>query len=237
MRREAMRKAEKRQKRIAHRAQRRHRGRDRGGRLRGAQDRPGRRLVELDAAVTCANVKARKGTSQQFASPPDDDRRPDLALRRPDGHELRHHHDRSRRDPLPGGRQQLRVPGAAEVLRRPRLHPGGQGLRDPGRQPRQPGAGGPGYSVVGELPTASPPYPVGAVAMAKTGADPAGTAGSQFFVATGANAKSLTADYAYIGQVTKGLDVAKKIMSSRRPSSSGDGHQRRTPPRRSRSTR
>src|SRR5437868_5709695 len=46
-------------------------------------------------------------------------------------------------------------------------------------------AGGPGYTVQGEVPTGSPLYPVGAMAMAKSSAEPAGTAGSQWFIATG----------------------------------------------------
>jgi peptidyl-prolyl cis-trans isomerase B (cyclophilin B) len=72
-------------------------------------------------------------------------------------------------------------------------------------------AGGPGYSVVGEVPTGSPAYPVGAVAFAKAGNEPAGTAGSQFFVVTGSSNAELPADYAGIGTVTSGLDVAQKI--------------------------
>jgi len=90
-----------------------------------------------------------------------------------------------------------------------------------GGSPDNSGSGGPGYSVVGEVPKDTPPYPAGALAMAKTGADPAGTAGSQFFIATGSKTKNLTADYAYVGKVTKGLDVAKKIASF--APSSGDG--------------
>jgi peptidyl-prolyl cis-trans isomerase B (cyclophilin B) len=72
-------------------------------------------------------------------------------------------------------------------------------------------AGDPGYSVVGEVPTGSPAYPVGAVAFAKGGSVPAGTAGSQFFVVTGTANADLAADYAGIGSVTSGLDVAQKI--------------------------
>jgi len=72
-------------------------------------------------------------------------------------------------------------------------------------------AGDPGYSVVGEVPTGSPAYPVGAVAFAKGGSAPAGTAGSQFFVVTGTANAELPADYAGIGAVTSGLDVAQKI--------------------------
>ncbi len=72
-------------------------------------------------------------------------------------------------------------------------------------------SGGPGYTIVGEVPTSTPPYPVGAVAFAKTGSEPPGTAGSQFFIVTGSQGTSLSADYAGIGHVTSGLDVAKKI--------------------------
>jgi peptidyl-prolyl cis-trans isomerase B (cyclophilin B) len=46
--------------------------------------------------------------------------------------------------------------------------------------------------------------------MAKTPSEPAGTAGSQFFVVTG-DASFLTPDYAYLGTVVKGMDVVKKI--------------------------
>src|SRR3954470_7718914 len=46
--------------------------------------------------------------------------------------------------------------------------------------------------------------------MAKTGAEPAGTAGSQFFVVTGADA-GLPPQYALLGKVTEGLDVVERI--------------------------
>jgi peptidyl-prolyl cis-trans isomerase B (cyclophilin B) len=46
--------------------------------------------------------------------------------------------------------------------------------------------------------------------MAKGGTEPAGTSGSQFFVVTGSNA-NLPPDYALLGKVTKGLDVAHRI--------------------------
>jgi cyclophilin family peptidyl-prolyl cis-trans isomerase len=46
--------------------------------------------------------------------------------------------------------------------------------------------------------------------MAKTQAQPAGTAGSQFFVVTGDDA-GLPPDYALLGKVTAGLDVVEKI--------------------------
>ena len=63
--------------------------------------------------------------------------------------------------------------------------------------------GGPGYTVKGEVPTTTPAYPVGSVAFGKTGADPAGTAGSQFFVVTGSGNADLPADYAFLGTVTR----------------------------------
>jgi peptidyl-prolyl cis-trans isomerase B (cyclophilin B) len=80
---------------------------------------------------------------------------------------------------------------------------------------------GPGYSVQAEAPTGGTKYTVGTLAFAKTGAQPSGTAESQFFIVTGSKASSLTADYAVIGQVTSGLPVAKKIESF--TPKSGDG--------------
>jgi cyclophilin family peptidyl-prolyl cis-trans isomerase len=80
-------------------------------------------------------------------------------------------------------------------------------------------AGTPGYTVQAELPANG--YQVGSVAWAKSGAEPAGTAGSQWFVVTGAPATSLPSDYGIIGQVTTGQDVLAKI-SALAPAS-GDG--------------
>ena len=77
--------------------------------------------------------------------------------------------------------------------------------------PKGDGSGGPGYTVVGEVPKDN--YPVGSIAAAKTGSDPAGTMGSQFFIVTGKNGASLPNDYARFGNVTKGMAVAKKIES------------------------
>jgi cyclophilin family peptidyl-prolyl cis-trans isomerase len=80
-----------------------------------------------------------------------------------------------------------------------------------GGDPNGDGSGGPGYSVVGEVPTDN--YPVGSLAAAKTGADPAGSFGSQFFIVTGRNGASLPNDYARFGNVTKGMAVAKRITA------------------------
>jgi cyclophilin family peptidyl-prolyl cis-trans isomerase len=47
--------------------------------------------------------------------------------------------------------------------------------------------------------------------MAKTQTEAAGTAGSQFFIVIGPDAATLAPDYALLGKVTDGLDVAKTI--------------------------
>ena len=79
-----------------------------------------------------------------------------------------------------------------------------------GGDPAGDGTGGPGYSVE-EAPDTDLKYEKGVVAMAKTGDEPAGTSGSQFFVVTGDGAASLTPDYALLGKVTGGMDVVDKI--------------------------
>ena len=78
-----------------------------------------------------------------------------------------------------------------------------------GGDPTATGTGGPGYSTV-DTPPADAKYTHGVVAMAKTAAEPAGTAGSQFFVVTGDDA-GLPPDYAIVGKVTEGLDVVDAI--------------------------
>lgn len=78
-----------------------------------------------------------------------------------------------------------------------------------GGDPAGDGTGGPGYSV-DERPPGNLAYTRGTVAMAKTGAEPIGRSGSQFFVVTGADA-GLTPDYALVGEVTEGMDVVDAI--------------------------
>jgi peptidyl-prolyl cis-trans isomerase B (cyclophilin B) len=77
-----------------------------------------------------------------------------------------------------------------------------------GGDPTGTGTGGPGYSTVDE-PPADASYPKGAVAMAKAGTEPPGTAGSQFFVMTGD--RGLPPEYALVGKVTDGLEVVERI--------------------------
>jgi cyclophilin family peptidyl-prolyl cis-trans isomerase len=84
-----------------------------------------------------------------------------------------------------------------------------------GGDPKGDGSGGPGYTVKGEVPKGA--YPLGALAAAKTGSDPNGTMGSQFFVVTGTQGEQLPPQYAYWGKVTSGIDVAQKLQSFANP--------------------
>ncbi len=78
-----------------------------------------------------------------------------------------------------------------------------------GGDPTQSGNGGPGYTTV-DPPPGGAAYAKGVVAMAKTATEPAGTAGSQFFVVTGKDV-GLPPEYAIVGTVTSGLDVVERI--------------------------
>src|SRR3954463_11098300 len=78
-----------------------------------------------------------------------------------------------------------------------------------GGDPLGNGLGGPGYSVR-EKPPADLKYTKYTVAMAKTATEPSGTAGSQFFVVTAADA-GLPPQYALVGKVTSGQDVVGRI--------------------------
>ena len=90
-----------------------------------------------------------------------------------------------------------------------------------GGDPTASGSGGPGYSTRDRVPQDAA-YDPGVVAMAKAGPEPAGTAGSQFFVVTGAGA-GLTPDYALLGMVTKGMKVVQEIGQLGDPASGGAG--------------
>jgi peptidyl-prolyl cis-trans isomerase B (cyclophilin B) len=90
-----------------------------------------------------------------------------------------------------------------------------------GGDPTVTGSGGPGYSTRDEVP-ANAKYGPGVVAMAKAGNEPAGTAGSQFFVVTG-EGSGLTPDYALLGKVTKGMDAVEAIGELGDPASGGTG--------------
>lgn len=92
-----------------------------------------------------------------------------------------------------------------------------------GGDPKGDGTGGPGYSVRDEKVVGD--YKRGTIAMAKTGAEPAGTAGSQFFIVH--QDSDLPKDYAIIGQIevsdTASLATLDAIASVRvGPSSMGE---------------
>ncbi|MDQ3721043.1 MAG: peptidylprolyl isomerase [Actinomycetota bacterium] len=78
-----------------------------------------------------------------------------------------------------------------------------------GGDPTAGGMGGPGYSTR-DVPPSDARYTKGVVAMAKTAQEPAGTAGSQFYVVSGADA-GLPPEYAVLGKVTAGLEVVERI--------------------------
>jgi cyclophilin family peptidyl-prolyl cis-trans isomerase len=80
-----------------------------------------------------------------------------------------------------------------------------------GGDPSGTGAGNAGFTVV-EPPPEDEDYPVGTVAMAKSGTDPPGASGSQFFVVIG-TASPLPPEYALLGRVSEGMDVVNKIAA------------------------
>jgi cyclophilin family peptidyl-prolyl cis-trans isomerase len=90
-----------------------------------------------------------------------------------------------------------------------------------GGDPKGNGTGGPGYKTR-DVPPDDVVYSEGVVAMAKGGTEPAGTAGSQFFVVTAADA-GLPADYAVLGKVVRGMDVVKRIEAQARPDTPQQG--------------
>jgi cyclophilin family peptidyl-prolyl cis-trans isomerase len=67
-----------------------------------------------------------------------------------------------------------------------------------GGDPKGNGTGDPGYTVAGKVP-AGYHYKLGDFAMAKTQVEPSGTAGSQFFVISGAQGEALPAEYGLLG--------------------------------------
>jgi peptidyl-prolyl cis-trans isomerase B (cyclophilin B) len=96
-----------------------------------------------------------------------------------------------------------------------------------GGDPTGTGSGGPGYSTVSPPPK-NAKYPVGTVAMAKTGSDPPGTAGSQFFIVTSSSAQAALAPsdsglYAIVGHVVSGMKVVQKIAGLSIQGGTSDG--------------
>jgi peptidyl-prolyl cis-trans isomerase B (cyclophilin B) len=90
-----------------------------------------------------------------------------------------------------------------------------------GGDPTGTGTGGPGYSTR-DIPPRTAAYLKGTVAMAKSGAEPPGTAGSQFYIVTAPDA-GLPPDYALLGKVVKGQAVVDEIGELGDPASGGAG--------------
>lgn len=88
-----------------------------------------------------------------------------------------------------------------------------------GGDPTGSGSGGPGYSV-DEKPPANLAYTKGVVAMAKSGAEPPGRSGSQFYVVTSADA-GLPPEYALVGRVSEGFDTVARIEALGAPGADG----------------
>jgi cyclophilin family peptidyl-prolyl cis-trans isomerase len=74
--------------------------------------------------------------------------------------------------------------------------------------PEGTGRGGPGYRFEDEPVQGD--YIAGSVAMANSGP---GTNGSQFFISTADNRRSLTKSYNLFGQVVKGMEVVGEIRA------------------------
>jgi cyclophilin family peptidyl-prolyl cis-trans isomerase len=97
-----------------------------------------------------------------------------------------------------------------------------------GGDPKGDGTGGPGYTTL-DPPAKDATYPVGTIAMAKSQNQPAGAAGSQFFVVTSSSANAALApagqgpQYAIVGHVTSGMDVVQKIEAQPRAGGASDG--------------
>jgi peptidyl-prolyl cis-trans isomerase B (cyclophilin B) len=83
-----------------------------------------------------------------------------------------------------------------------------------GGDPNGDGTGGPGYTVAGNVPPGYR-YKIGDIAMAKTQVQPSGTAGSQFFVISGAQGAGLPTDYGLLGHAADAASLAtiKRIAS------------------------
>lgn len=90
-----------------------------------------------------------------------------------------------------------------------------------GGDPSGGGTGGPGYHV-DERPPRDSAYTEGVVAMAKTEVEPPGRSGSQFFVVVAADA-GLPAEYAVMGEVSEGIEVAQRIAQLGDPAAGQSG--------------
>jgi peptidyl-prolyl cis-trans isomerase B (cyclophilin B) len=100
-----------------------------------------------------------------------------------------------------------------------------------GGDPTGSGTGGPGYTVV-DTPPKNAQYPIGTIAMAKTGSEPNGASGSQFFIVTSSSAQQAlapggTGEYAIAGKVIAGMSVVNTIAQVPVGGATGDQPQQK----------
>ena len=160
----------------------------------GADDE--KKAEATPAAAPRRPPRRRRGAAARRSRPPRPSptaasSKPKTKLDPPEGLHRRRHdllrrvHDRARRQARAEDRPRrfaaLAEKGFFDGLTFHRIVPG---FVIQGGDPTGDGQGGPGYTVV-EAPPKDLAYTRGVVAMAKTGAEPAGTSGSQFFVVTG----------------------------------------------------
>ena len=181
----------------------------------GDQAAGSRRRPSSKAAGGCAEVAQPQAKPDGGAERPTAGARPGRHLRRRAEDQLRRHHDPARSEDVPEDGGLVRRAGEGRLLRRDGLPSHRARLRDPGRRPDGTGTGGPGYSTR-DVPPRAPPTPKGVVAMAKTQAEPPGTAGSQFYIVTAADA-GLPPEYALLGKVVEGPGRGRRHRRARRP--------------------
>jgi cyclophilin family peptidyl-prolyl cis-trans isomerase len=127
--------------------------------------------------------------------------------------------DQARGGPIPNSVAFLAKKGFYDGITFHRVVPG---FVIQGGDPKGDGTGGPGYTVRGPVPKGYR-YRIGDVAMAKTASDPAGTAGSQFFVVLGPNGTSLAPAYGLLGHITDrgSLETVNRIAALGTPGQDG----------------
>jgi peptidyl-prolyl cis-trans isomerase B (cyclophilin B) len=88
---------------------------------------------------------------------------------------------------------------------------------------KPPDAGGPGYSVEGEIPE-NFIYRHGVVAMSQSGEKPAGHAGSRFFIVAASPWLDFGTLYAPFGRISRGIGVVEDISKLGPPDEYSDGN-------------